>query len=327
MAKRKAGLHKNVSSIFNNVPAPNAKKKGSTEDPTKNGTQDHSKVDRTPKVGSVPPKDPLKKTKPDPKLIPIKKSVPTEKPSSLQSVMPEKPSSPSPVTPEKPAPTKTTHTPVKKPKSDKKLRGRLPKKTNNIWSIGSKIFSKTKKETFDKLTPTQRKRQKKMLIFMPILLIALVVLILSKIKPTTETAKTGNETAERSGIEIKPMSKYMDTKIDWEIPNKYPEKLRDPMIAAWVKKGSQDDSLTMGIDGQATAEGAKGVELDSEEKIYIDEMIVINSILYGNPSSIVIDNEILYEGDIINGVLIKKINKDSVLFEKDGVFLTKSIQP
>lgn len=324
MAKRKAGLHKNVSSIFNNVPAPNAKKKGSTENPTKNGTQDHSKVDGTPKDGSAPPKDPLKKIKPDPKPIPTKKTVPTEKPASPQPVMPEKPSSPSPVTPEKPAPTKTTHTPVKKPKSDRKPWKRPPKKTKNTWGIASKIFSKTKKEVFDKLTPAQRKRQKKMLILLPALSIALVVLILSKIKPTTETAKTDNETSERSGIKIKPIAKYMDTKIDWEIPDEYPKDIRDPMTAAWVRKGSQDGSPTMGIDGQVTAEGEE--EPESKEQIYIDEVIVVNSILYGNPSSVVIDNEILYEGDSIRDVLIKRINKNSVLFEKDGVLFTKSIQ-
>ena len=63
---------------------------------------------------------------------------------------------------------------------------------------------------------------------------------------------------------------------------------------------------------------------DGGEQTLIDVGIALRSILWAESGrSIVVGNEILYEGDTILGVTIKKINKDSVEFEKDGVGFLK----
>lgn len=320
MAKRKAGLHKNVSSIFDGVSVPNAKKDELTKSSTQGGTEDKSKAGKAAELTSAPPNVPAEsKPKPISKPTPLEKPIPVNEPALVKKSAPS----------EKFAQTNPKVTPVKRTKTAKRARNRYPKK--NIWSIGSKIFLQKKIEAFRKLTPTQLKKQKVMLILMPVLLIVLAVVVLPKFK--SNPAATNNQTVvnqanpSHDGIEIKANSDAdLEIRINWTIPDKYPEGLRDPMSAIWIRKIVRGDSIMYDTPStEDETEVAEGEETDGET-IYVDEIIVISSILFGTEgSSVVIDNEILYEGDSVYGAVIKKIDKNIVLFEKDGVIFQKSL--
>ena len=85
------------------------------------------------------------------------------------------------------------------------------------------------------------------------------------------------------------------TEIEWQKPSVYPETLRDPM-----KKSS---TLVKGI---TTTEPAGG-------------NVVVRGIVWSedNPAAI-IGTQVIYQGQVVDGVAVVKINQDSVEFEKDG---------
>jgi hypothetical protein len=89
--------------------------------------------------------------------------------------------------------------------------------------------------------------------------------------------------------------------IDWEIPEPYPTKLRDPM--------------QLGL--RTTA------EIETEK-------IVVTGILRSDDdpsaSSASIGKEIVHEGEKIFGATVVKINKDSVEFEMNGKRWTQKVQ-
>lgn len=330
MAKRKAGLHKNVSSIFDGVSVPNAKKDELTKSSTQGGTEDKTRVEQTAELSSALSSVPSKN-----KPLPESKPLPPEKPFAQHVPLLEK--KPATAGIEKPAQAQLSRPPAEPAKSPKKPKITLLKNNKkSLRKFVSKISSRKKGRNSSKLSPKQLKRQKVLLVLMPILLVVLMVMFLSKFKSnptaanqTVTNGKTVN-VSNQGGIEITVQSETdMGVTIDWDIPPEYSKNIRDPMTSTWMKKILQGDSAMMegeqGLGGDATEAEGDG-EGDEEETIYVDEIIVISSILFGTEgSSVVIDNEILYEGDSVYGAVIKKIDKNIVLFEKDGVIFQKSL--
>ena len=136
------------------------------------------------------------------------------------------------------------------------------------------------------------KRQKIMLILIPVLVIALIAVLPQVFKKPARNINTGKETGSSAAV--------MKTsgEIEWQRPPLYPENLRDPMQFGSVAtvKTTYDD-------------------------------IVVKGILYSqdNPSALIAE-QIVHEGDEVFGAVIIKINRDSVEFERDGQTWTQKVQ-
>ncbi|MHC4132262.1 MAG: hypothetical protein ACYSSP_07200 [Planctomycetota bacterium] len=135
------------------------------------------------------------------------------------------------------------------------------------------------------------KRQKLMIVLVPALLIIFVVVLTqilkSPVKNNASVAGTDTPAVIRTSKDI-----------NWQMPEPYPENLRDPMKAG-------------------TVSSAKVVTGD----------IVVRGILFSqdNPSALIAE-DIVHEGDQVFGATIMKINKDNVQFERDGQTWTQKVQ-
>lgn len=158
----------------------------------------------------------------------------------------------------------------------------------------------------------ERRRKTTMVLMVALFVVLILVLTATfnrkiakkKVSGALEQATATAEATAASG----------DVQIDWEIPPKYPETLRDPMETTWA----QDPET-----GEWVEDPVVVIE-DGKQQTLIDVGIALRSILWAESGrSIVIGNKILYEGDEILGVTVKKINKDSVEFEKNGIGFLK----
>jgi preprotein translocase subunit SecG len=157
------------------------------------------------------------------------------------------------------------------------------------------------------------KRRKRTMVLMVVLFVILLLVLTSTFSRNL-TRKKNIAASEQAVGGARAATAGIDAQIDWEIPPKYPETLRDPMETTWAR-----DSET----GEWVEEAVVVIE-NGEQRSLIEIGIALKSILWAESGrSIVIADEILYEGDSILGVTIKKINKDSVEFEKDGVGFLK----
>jgi len=250
MAKRKPGLHKEVTSIFGGVPL--ADKKAAAQRPAP--TAPNSTRDKTPSVPGIDQKPP--------------KQIPTTKPQqtiqqTLQTPRPEKPRV-------------------------------APPAASTAASTWRQMLDRITKKLSTPKPGISNARQKTMVLFVPVLFIVLIVVLVRVITPPvrgtqsvdTKTLPSGNPEAR--------------TKIEWKIPEPYPVTLRDPMKVVQVKQ------VVVGKTG--------------------DELI-IKGIIWGEQNPLVIINkQTLKEGDTISGTTVVKINKDSVVLERDGKNWTQSVQ-
>ena len=250
MRKRKTGLHRKVSSIFNGISVPKSENAGSGEStdsrtgPAKGREYLEEQTDFMPKVAPVGPKQ----------------AVPR---------------------------------PAKAPKS-----------------AGG---GQTGFDPFGPIPIVSEKRRRVMIVSMVGLFIVLI-LVLTLTFSRNLASKKAADASKQAAAAATVTPTDVDTQIDWEIPPEYPERLRDPMESTWIH-----DPAT----GKWTEE-AVVIESADDQQNLIDVGIALRSILWAESGrSIVIADEILYEGDTIFGVTIRKINKDSVEFEKDGVGFLK----
>jgi hypothetical protein len=150
-----------------------------------------------------------------------------------------------------------------------------------------------------------------------VLMVALFVILILVLTSTFSrrlAKKKATSALKEATAAAKATASSSDTQIDWDIPPEYPDTLRDPM---------ETTSPPPPVTGKWLEESVVVLE-DGEQQTLIDVGIALRSILWAESGrSIVVSNEILYEGDTILGVTIKKINKDSVEFEKDGVGFLK----
>jgi hypothetical protein len=250
MKKRKTGLHRKVSSIFDGTSIPKAENAGSGESTdswtgaAKGREYLEEQTDFMPKVAPVGPKQAV----PRPKKVP------------------------------KPA------------------------------GGGQTGF-----DPFGPIPIVSEKRRRVMIVSMVGLFIVLI-LVLTLTFSRNLASKKAADASKQAAAAATVIPTDVDTQIDWEIPPEYPERLRDPMEST-------------GMHNPATGEWTEQavvIESADDQQSLIDVGIALRSILWAESGrSIVIADEILYEGDTIFGVTIRKINKDSVEFEKDGVGFLK----
>jgi len=189
MLKYKAGLHKEVSAIFNGVSLPK-----------NDGTQRPSATPAPAHQDYSAPKPPA----PEP---------PTQKPPAPSHMTPTKPK------PEQlPLQSPPKAAPAKQPKAGTAIKaaGRQIPWQRTLEQIKSKLFAPK--------PGVNATRQRVMVILAPVLFIALIFVFI-QVFSTPSQKITGPGT---SGP-VKAAAAGPDSKVDWQVPNPYPTTLRDPM--------------------------------------------------------------------------------------------------
>ena len=247
MEKRKAGLHKKVSSIFDGVAVPK---------PDKSGLQ----------------------------------PIPSLEQKSQQDL------------PESPVPEKIKKQPKSKP---------VPKAKSKR--------SKRKRYKFSaSIQGAREQSEKKKIMIMVTLVVLLAFILIKTFLPMLR--KKGEARSRVEDIMAQTLKKKIDTTIVWKIPELYPATVHDPMRAGQFR-------------GSATNEwGEEIVAPENDDKTAKQEAevygsIVIKSILHSSQGrSVVIGNKILYEGNIVKGATIIKINRNNVIFSIEGHQFTVPLQ-
>lgn len=206
----------------------------------------------------------------------------------------QKPPAPSHMTPTKPkaeqSPSQTSKAaPTKRPKARtvKKAEGKAQWQ-RKLEHIQSKLFATEPGENATK--------QKVMVILIPVLFIALIFLFIRAFgTPSRKIAGSGT-----LGGPVKTAAAASDGKLEWKVPEPYPTTLRDPMQFGPARnQEGQVDNLGLIVKG------------------------IVHS--RNNPCAVVSD-QIVHQGDKVLGVVIVKINEDSVEFEVNGNKWTQKVQ-
>jgi len=191
MAKRRAGLHKEITSIFDGVPIP--KDNGtpplpSAPAPERAGHKEYSKSNkwRLEETG-------------------VSKGPAVRAPKTPPTPEPQRPAEPPP----EPAPTK-------QPKVDTAIKTGKQNPLQKVWEQIEKKF-------FAPKPGVSATRQKAMAILIPALFLALIFVFVRVFGTAPRRVKgAGKNTAVKTAAGA-------NKKIDWQIPEPYPTTLRDPM--------------------------------------------------------------------------------------------------
>ena len=201
-----------------------------------------------------------------------------------------------------PKPTREYSPPTKPQQAERQTP--QPKKTRIAPAAGN-IATSTWHQALGKITAkllpansgATTTRQKATLVLVPILFVVLIVVFIRVIAPPVRGTQPLNPQNPAN------TAAASETKIDWKIPEPYPATLRDPMKE--VKQVVTDTTTTPDTTGEFIVKGT----------IWDDE----------NPLAI-INGQVLGVGEKIGGATIVEINKDNVVFEKDGKTWTQVVQ-
>jgi hypothetical protein len=287
MSEYKAGLHKNVSAIFNGVSLPNPVRDASRQD---DGAQRPSVTPSPAHQDYDAPKPPAVTS---PASSPaVLKQPSTTSPAAPKPVAPEpsaqKPRAPSHMTPNKPKPQQAflqsqKETPAKQPKANAAVKAAEKAQ----WQ---RTLERIKNKLFATESGVGTTKQKIMVILAPVLFVVLILMFVRAFStPSRKITGTGT-----SGP-VETVAAH--SKVDWQIPNPYPTTLRDPM------QFSSSRSQT------ATGE------------------LIVKGIVYSEDRpSAVIGDQIVHQGDKILDVVITKINENSVEFEANSKKWIQNVQ-
>jgi hypothetical protein len=138
--------------------------------------------------------------------------------------------------------------------------------------------------------------RQKIAVAMVVILSILLVFLLTRPAQKHHSRPTASQAARQAKAAVLPTA---NIKIDWPVPRKYPEYLRDPMILSAPKQ----------VKAQAPA------------------ALVVKGITYSEDRRFaVIGTQTVQEGDTIEGATVTKINRNSVEFERDGKRWTQGVQ-
>jgi hypothetical protein len=169
-------------------------------------------------------------------------------------------------------------------------------------SPGSSLWKRIKDKLLPETEGVSNTKQKVMVVLIPILFIVMIFMfrqVLSKAPQETQGAP--DDDTPLVGL------KTSEDEIDWKIPQPMPVRMRDPIkLAAQSTPDNNEQSGTS--NGPGT------------------EMFGVRGILYSDDKpSAVIGNKIVHLNETIDGIKIVKIDKDYVVFEKDGKSWTKKV--
>ncbi len=166
---------------------------------------------------------------------------------------------------------------------------------------GADLWQQIKDKLFPEKPGVNNIKQKAMVILIPILAIVMIFMfrqVLSKAPKKTRGAT--NDDAPAVG------TVGSDSEINWQIPEPIPMEIRDPIKPATqaqtvLPSAWQTDSNDMG-------------------------MLSVRGILYSQDKpSAVIGNRIVHLNDKIDGATVVEIDRDSVIFERNGKRWTKKV--
>ncbi len=155
------------------------------------------------------------------------------------------------------------------------------------------LFQSIKNKLFPNRPDISPKRQKTIIILLPILFVVFVFTLIQ-----TSCSNPKKQALLATSVELKKVSTIPTPKIEWSMPKQYPAELRDPTKPASATAGYADTS-----------------------------QLVVKGIVQGQDSSIaIISNQMVRKGDKILGATVVEINKDDVAFEMNGKTWTQKVQ-
>jgi len=296
MAKRKGGLHKRISSIFDGVPLPKLAEIKHVPPKTDRPpvTPESSKTALTNKQADLTPESSAI-TLPSSIPTPASKPEPMLTPGPASKLEPAATSAPPP----KPVPTPRIPPAQSKPK----------KITEELKSIVER------RDGEKKMSPAIRagaKRRKRLLMLIPILAIIFVILLVRAFPvPQEEQRKTDTPPKAKVGIKMAPQA----APIVWSRPGLYPDNLRDPMYVPPKLAPEKTDPKNK-------------VELFVVQSILFGEMKGWTAVIgiRENENSPVIERYMVREGDTIFDAKVIKISADKVELERNGEHWIISMQ-
>jgi len=264
MAKAKRGLHKEISSIFDGVPMP--KDYGTPESPSAPAPQREGHAQQSQHERKHFEIPHLQPPQQEPKVPEVTKAKP----------------------PEGPAPRAV---PIEKPHGDLVVRGGTRMFFENICDqIRARVL---------KPKPgVDPRRQKVMAVMVPVLFVAFIVVFIKVLPGLKGSGPVG---LTQTGVIAAAASR---SDVDWQVPELYPQTLRDPMQFGSVTQQTQED-------------GQEGT---------MDRLVVTGILHSEDHPAALIGTQIVYEGETIYGATVVKINLDSVEFERDGKRWTEQVQ-
>ncbi len=192
--------------------------------------------------------------------------------------------------------------PVRQPKAD--IDKKVSKKSPTVKISSQSFWQQIRNKMFKPKPGVSTTKQKAMVVMMPLLFIVLIFMLFrGGVFGTSAEHTEASEEDPAPGVG----TAGANTKIDWEIPEPYPTKLRDPMR----------------LVPEETAQTEKTEQTETGKTIEI----IVKSILYSedNPSA-VISGRIVHEGEKIRNASVIKISKDNVEFEMNGKRWTQKVQ-
>jgi hypothetical protein len=286
--KNKAGLQKKVSSVFKGVPVPQNNKT----------QQQPSGTPATEQKPNVSPKPALadKQTAQSSLISRLSQSEdsPNDAEQSQKANTVQKPASTNQV-PQGPLVNKVSQ-------PDKSLERTSPQPENApfIEESSNGLLQQIKDKLFTPKPGTSPAKQKAMVIMVPILAIIMIFVfrqVLSKAPSKTKGTEADDTPAVVSNADS-------GSEIDWVIPEPIKIMTRDP-IQLPDESNTENPEENTGQNGEANTDNQGA--------------IIIRDIVHSKDKpSAVIGSRIVYPGDEINGVTIIKINRDSIVLEKDG---------
>ena len=282
--KNKAGLHKNVSSVFKGVPVPQ-----------NNGSQRPSGIHTPDPAHCVPPKPvaadrQVSQSSLFNKLNESEDSLDNTAQKQTANVFPKATSAnrmmQNPLIKKLPQPEESLTRPVK---------ATQPESSPFIEETGDGLLQQIKDKLFTPKAGSNPAKQKAMIIMVPILAVIMIFAfrqVLSKAPQKTKGAGTDDAPVVVTKVDS-------GNEIDWKIPDSISVMTRDP-----IKLPEETD--TQNTEQNETANKPK------------QEVIIVRAIVYSydRPSAL-IGTKIVYVGDKVNDATIVKINRDSIEFERD----------
>jgi len=285
--KNKAGLHKQVSSVFKGVPVPQNKDNRQSSDTS----SPSSASDVSPKPAST------NKQNSQSSLISRLSQAedsPSEAKKSQTASISKKPTSTSQIP--------KSH-PIKKlsqPKESSKQFVSQPEDSPLIEEASDGLLQQIKDKLFAPKPGSSPAKQKAMVIMIPILAIIMIFAFRQVLSKSPRKTKG----IENDDTPVVVSNAGSGNEIDWQIPEPITIISNDPVQLP-------DETNTQNPEQNTEQNGSTNTE---------NQGLIIKDIVYSHDKpSAVIGSRIIYEGNEINGMTILKINKDSIEFEKDGV--------
>lgn len=209
--KNKAGLHKEISSIFKGVPIPQtdgSQESSGTPAPERTDHTEHKPPAIEPERPETPKSHQVTQSLAKAEAVQEPKAEPTHTPKFMTTQVPKV-------------------EPVQQHKADiddTDIKKNISRKGTNPTINSQTFWHRIEKKLFTPKPGVSATRQKAMVIMVPLLLIALIFVFRQVFGTTVRKTEASVEDNISSVA-----TADLNTNIDWEIPALYPTTLRDPM--------------------------------------------------------------------------------------------------